>query len=83
MIRLLQRLCTVEGSILLDGVPMRSMNITKLRKLLGVVSQEPLLFNCGIEENIRLGAEQGTSPTQADIDEACRVANALDFINDD
>jgi ATP-binding cassette subfamily B (MDR/TAP) protein 1 len=90
VIRLLQRLYDpIEGVVLLDGVPLRSLNVKELRKVLGVVSQEPLLFNCSIEENIRLGAAEGSGDadappvTQAEIEEACRVANALEFIQQD
>ena len=44
---------------------MRSLNVRELRKVLGVVSQEPLLFSCSIEENIRMGA--GEHVTQAQV----------------
>ena len=60
MIRLLQRLYDpLGGVVLLDGTPLQTLNVKQLREVLGVVSQEPLLFNCSIEENIRLGAAGG------------------------
>ena len=48
-----------------------------LRNELGLVSQEPTLFNTTISENIRYGSPQAS---QKDIEEAARLANAHDFI---
>lgn len=82
VIRLIQRLYDPsEGAVLLDGVPLRSMNVKQFRSILGVVSQEPLLFDTTIEDNIRMGAAQDV--TEEEIKEACHVADALSFITND
>jgi len=66
-----------RGSITLDGVDIRELNVPHLRSIFGVVSQEPVLFNATIAENIRVGVPDAT---QADIEEVARQANAHDFI---
>ncbi|WP_118950745.1 ABC transporter ATP-binding protein [Taibaiella helva] len=66
-----------SGSILLDGVDLREYKIYDLRKLIGMVSQEPILFNDTIANNITLGTG---GATQEQIEEAARVANAHSFI---
>jgi len=40
----------IKGSILIDGVDVRDMNITDLRSLMGIVSQHPILFNASFAE---------------------------------
>ena len=82
VVRLIQRLYDpTEGAVLLDGMPLRMLNVKQLRNILGVVSQEPLLFDTTIEDNIRMGAAGDV--TEEEIQEACRVADALDFITAD
>jgi ABC transporter fused permease/ATP-binding protein len=66
-----------QGQILLDGHDIRQLDPSWLRKQIGVVSQEPLLFSCSIEENIRYG-RPGAS--DAEVEAAARAANAHDFI---
>ena len=52
-IQLLQRFYDpIVGGVSVDGVDVRDLNITWLRKQIGVVSQEPILFAATIEENI-------------------------------
>lgn len=53
------------------------MNLKHLRNLIGVVSQEPILFDGTIEENIKLGNDEIDDKA---VKEACRVANAVNFI---
>lgn len=65
------------GEILVDGVNIKDYKIYDLRRLIGMVSQEPILFNDTIYNNITLGTG-GT--TQEQIEEAARVANAHEFI---
>lgn len=66
-----------SGVILIDGVDIRSYKIEDVRALMGIVSQEPILFNDSIRNNIALGGDA----TQNDrITEATRVANAHDFV---
>ena len=65
------------GRILLDGTDLRDINVSDLRSCIGVVSQEPILFDVTIEENIRYGKPNATFE---EIVEAARSANAHDFI---
>ncbi|KAL2084174.1 hypothetical protein ACEWY4_019692 [Coilia grayii] len=77
-VQLLQRFYDPqEGSVSIDGHDIRSLNVRYLRGLIGVVSQEPVLFATTIAENIRYGRED---VTQAEIEQATREANAYDFI---
>ncbi|XP_061676124.1 ATP-dependent translocase ABCB1-like isoform X7 [Syngnathoides biaculeatus] len=77
-IQLLQRFYDPqEGSVSVDGHNIRSLNIAHLRKMIGVVSQEPVLFATTISENIRYGR---TDVTQQEIEQAAKEANAYDFI---
>ena len=62
----------------MDGVCLRNLNLKRYRSNIGVVSQEPVLFELSIADNIRLGM-QGTV-TSAQVEEAARKANAHDFI---
>lgn len=57
---------------------MKNLNVKSLRSNIGVVSQEPVLFDVSIAENIRFGAAFETS--QSEIKEAAKNANAHDFI---
>ena len=65
------------GRILLDGTDLRDINVSDLRKCIGVVSQEPILFDATIEDNIRYGKPDATFE---EIVEAAISANAHDFI---
>ncbi|XP_077431417.1 ATP-dependent translocase ABCB1-like isoform X1 [Vanacampus margaritifer] len=77
-IQLLQRFYDPQqGSVSVDGHDIRSLNISYLRKMIGVVSQEPVLFATTISENIRYGR---TDVTQKEIEQAAKEANAYDFI---
>lgn len=66
-----------SGCVLLDGVDIRNIKISNLRALMGIVSQESVLFNDTIFNNIAFGLE-GVS--EADVVEAAKVANAHEFI---
>ncbi|UJR11973.1 hypothetical protein I4U23_016151 [Adineta vaga] len=66
-----------KGQVLLDNNDIRHLNLSWLRSNMAVVSQEPILFNDTIAENIRFG--QATATTQ-DIEAAARIANIHDFI---
>nr|XP_057939638.1 ATP-dependent translocase ABCB1-like isoform X3 [Doryrhamphus excisus] len=77
-IQLLQRFYDPqEGSISIDDHDIRSLNIRYLREMIGVVSQEPILFATTIAENIRYGR---LDVTQQEIEQAAKEANAYDFI---
>ena len=75
---LLQRLWDpVEGRITLDGHDLRQVSLESLRRNIGVVFQESMLFSRTIRENLLVGRPDAT---QAEIEEACRQAEAHDFI---
>ncbi|MBN3305635.1 MDR1 protein, partial [Amia calva] len=79
-VQLLQRFYDPEeGLISIDGHDIRSLNLRCLRELIGVVSQEPVLFATTIAENIRYGRED---VTQEEIEMATKEANAYSFIMD-
>lgn len=66
-----------SGSVLIDGIDIREYSLHAVRSLMSIVTQEPILFNDTIANNIRLGKE---SATEEDIMHAAQVANAHDFI---
>lgn len=78
MVDLLPRFydCT-EGEILIDGIPIRNMVIEDLRGLMGIVSQETILFNDTIFSNIAFGM---VNVSEEDVISAAKVANAHEFI---
>jgi subfamily B ATP-binding cassette protein MsbA len=67
----------VEGAITIDGKDIRDVTIRDLRNLMGIVSQEPILFNDTIFNNIAFGKE---GVQEADVVEAAKIANAHEFI---
>jgi subfamily B ATP-binding cassette protein MsbA len=66
-----------EGRILIDGVDLRDLKIMELRGLIGIVSQESILFNLSVKENIAFG---DPNPDMSRVEEAAKIANAKDFI---
>ena len=66
-----------SGGIEVDGVDVKELNIGWLRRRLGVVGQEPVLFDLTIRENIMLGNQDASDE---DIEQACKAANAFNFI---
>ena len=66
-----------SGTIRIDGRDIRGVKLTSLRRNIGVIFQEPLLFNRSIAENLRVGDPDATDE---DILKACERAQALDFI---
>jgi len=71
---------TTEGEIFIDGVPVRDFSLKSLRSLMGMVSQQSILFNDTFQNNIAFGKSEGAELEQ--IIHAARVANAHDFIMD-
>ena len=72
-----------RGIITLDGIDIRNLRIDKLRANIGIVSQEPLLFEASIADNIAAGRPQAISGAKASMDEivaAAEAASAHDFI---
>lgn len=77
-IQLLQRFYDpTSGSVLVDNIDIKDLNLNWLRSQLGVVNQEPILFDTTIIENIRYGRED---TTEEEIISAAKSANAHDFI---
>ena len=70
-----------QGQVLVDGVDVTALNVNDLRANIGIVSQEPLLFDTTIRENIAFGRPDYASVTDAEIHSAAKAANAHDFIN--
>ncbi|MAX68786.1 MAG: antibiotic ABC transporter ATP-binding protein [Flavobacteriales bacterium] len=66
-----------EGEVCVDGVNIKSIKLSDLRHLMGVVSQESILFNDSIYNNIKMG---NPSANKEEIIEASKIANAYDFI---
>ncbi|KAJ3163045.1 hypothetical protein HDU86_002214 [Geranomyces michiganensis] len=70
-----------SGLVTIDGMPVRNMDIHYWRNQIGLVSQEPILFDLTIEENIALGGAEGApAPTREQIVRAATLANAHTFI---
>jgi subfamily B ATP-binding cassette protein MsbA len=68
-----------EGKILIDGKDIRDLKLGDLRRLMGIVTQESILFNDSVKNNIRFG---NTSYSDEEIVEAAKAANAHEFIKD-
>ncbi|XP_033762430.1 ATP-dependent translocase ABCB1-like isoform X2 [Pecten maximus] len=69
-----------EGSVILDQIPIPDLNIQWLREQIGIVSQEPILFDCSIAENIAYGDNTREIPMD-EIIAAARNANIHEFIS--
>lgn len=68
-----------EGVIKIDGVNIKDMELESLRGLIGLVTQDSILFNDTIKENILLGKPNATD---AEIIDALKIANAYEFVKD-
>ena len=66
-----------SGRIILNERPLSDYTLKSLRRFIGIVSQETILFNTSIRDNITYGLDQVTGDR---VDEVCRVAYASDFI---
>lgn len=67
----------VEGQILIDGEDIKSFKLKALRSMMGIVSQEPILFNDTVHNNISFSAE---NISKEDVIRAAKIANAHEFI---
>lgn len=75
---LLPRFMDVDsGQVLIDGVDVRDLRIRNLRSLMGIVSQQSILFNTTFRENIAFGVAEADMEK---VTEAARIANSHDFI---
>ena len=68
-----------EGGILLDGTDIREFKQDELRRLIGIVNQENILFNDSVRNNIALGKPDATMD---EVERAAKSAYAHDFINE-
>lgn len=68
-----------EGSVKIDGIDIKDMTLESLRDLMGLVTQDSILFNDSIKNNIRLGKQDATDD---EIIAALKVANAYEFVKD-
>tara|TARA_R110001599_G_scaffold16651_2_gene67589 strand:- start:6717 stop:8414 length:1698 start_codon:yes stop_codon:yes gene_type:complete len=68
-----------EGEIKIDGIDIREFTKKSLRNLMGLVTQDSILFNDTVKNNIGLGKEEAT---EEEIIEAAKIANAHDFISE-
>ncbi|EPB74430.1 ABC transporter transmembrane region [Ancylostoma ceylanicum] len=66
-----------KGKVTIDDIDVCDLNVHSLRDQIGIVSQEPVLFDGTLYENIKMGNE---TATMDQVVEACRLANAADFI---
>ena len=69
----------VDGSVSIDGVNVKDIEIRSLRQMMGIVSQETILFNDTIGSNIKYGLQ---NVSEERMKNAAKNANALDFINE-
>lgn len=67
------------GDVCVDGVNVKEYNIASLRSRMGLVMQEPTLFNYSIQENLLYGKANASNE---EIQNAAQVANAREFIED-
>ena len=81
VVALLQRFYDVaSGKITIDGTDLERLDLQWLRRHIGYVQQEPQLFGLSIRENLLYGVEREEDITQEELEQACRDANAYDFI---
>jgi ATP-binding cassette subfamily B protein len=73
---LLRRIDPDEGRILLDGIEIKKMRLSDLRRHVAVVEQETFLWNASIEENVRYGRPEASSH---EVEHAARLAGIHDF----
>ena len=66
-----------EGEVLLDDIRLRDLNLSDIRKHIGMVSQDSILFNDTVARNIALGKEEAS---MEEVVEAAKIANAHEFI---
>ncbi|WNH07890.1 ABC transporter ATP-binding protein [Thalassobellus suaedae] len=68
-----------KGNILIDGIDIRDLTTSSLRSQLGIVTQDAILFNDSIKNNLKLGKDNATDE---DVIEALKIANAWEFVKD-
>ncbi|KAI9478271.1 MAG: P-loop containing nucleoside triphosphate hydrolase protein [Benjaminiella poitrasii] len=79
-VQLVQRFYdALSGQVTLDGHDIKDLNVRWLRQQIGVVSQEPVLFNMTVRQNLLMGVEQDVS--ESALVSACKEANCHTFIS--
>ncbi len=68
-----------QGSIEIDGVDIKNMSKKSLRGLLGIVSQDSILFNDSVASNLKIGRPNAS---ESELMEAAEISNSLEFIKD-
>jgi ATP-binding cassette subfamily B protein len=68
-----------SGRLTIDGVDVRDVTLTSLRRAIGIVAQDPFLFSATVRDNITFGAPEATDE---DVVRAARLAQAHDFIEE-
>src|SRR5690606_10061630 len=68
-----------DGSVKVDGVDVKDYSLDSLRGLMGLVTQDSILFNDTIRNNVALGKEDATDE---EILDALKIANAYEFVKD-
>lgn len=66
-----------SGELLIDGINIKDYNLESIRNQISIVTQEPILFNDTIANNIKLGVQ---TATESEVENASKVANAYNFI---
>uniref|UniRef100_A0A0A9VZD9 ABC-type xenobiotic transporter n=3 Tax=Lygus hesperus TaxID=30085 RepID=A0A0A9VZD9_LYGHE len=81
LIGLLERFyLPTSGTVMIDDVDISQINVNWLRSHMGLVTQEPILFDSSIRENIAYGAPDPSKVTDDDIIQAAKTANIHEFI---
>jgi ATP-binding cassette subfamily B (MDR/TAP) protein 1 len=76
----------VAGSLKIDGIDIKDLNVASLRQHIGLVSQEPILFEGSISDNVYQGLfgskymNETEEKKKSLIEDACKQANAHEFI---
>lgn len=68
-----------EGRILIDGINIKDISTKSLRQQLGIVTQDAILFNDSIKNNLKLGKDDATD---TEVIEALKIANAWEFVKE-
>lgn len=68
-----------EGDILIDNENIKNIRLASLRHIMGLVTQDNIMFNGSVADNIRIGKQDAT---EEEINQALRIANAYDFVYD-
>lgn len=68
-----------EGAVRIDGIDVRNVALESLRRQIGIVTQDPILFSCTVQENLLYGRPEAT---REQVVEAAVAANAHEFVED-